>query len=235
MKKLIAVLVLSILSTRAKADVVFSFDDGWNSTHQVAFPIMKSEGYVGTAYIATGQVGTDDFIPWSDVKDLADFSWEIGNHTVHHKDLTQMPYSEAQKEVAFAQAAFEKHDIHPTTFATPFGETSPKIKRLLEHEFIGARGAWKTAPSDVFSLKDKGIDRYNLPVLAVYGPVDLGHIENRIVLSLKEHKHLILMFHRIAENPTNKYTITPKEFQSVVDLCDRYKVNVVTLSNLLKE
>jgi peptidoglycan/xylan/chitin deacetylase (PgdA/CDA1 family) len=234
MKKMMAALALSLLALPAKADVVFSFDDGWNSTHQIAFPIMKANGIVGTAYIATGQVGTDDFMPWNDIKDLADFAWEIGNHTVHHLDLTTIPYTKVQKEVAFAQADFAKHGITSETFASPYGETNPKIERLLRHEFLGARGAWKTAPSEVFSLTDKGVDRYNLPVFGVYSPIDLGHIENRLALSLKEHKHLIFMFHRIVENPTNKYEISSKDFQSIVDLCMKYNAKTVTLSNLLK-
>src|SRR5512134_2690195 len=37
-----------------------TFDDGFQSVHDVAFPILKRMGLPATVFVATGLVGTDD-------------------------------------------------------------------------------------------------------------------------------------------------------------------------------
>lgn len=232
MKKIWGVLVLGLLARPSAADVVMTFDDGWASTTRIALPIMIEANMRGTAFVTTGQVGTPNFSSWEEILQLKASGWEIGNHTNSHPDLSTKTPEGVREEIVVSQHKFAEHDVYPITFAAPYGIFSTAIKEYLKTVFIGARGAGKLSESPTFVLKE--VDQYELPVYGVYTPVDLVDVESRIA-SLKDSKHMIFMFHRIVEKPMTKYEITPSDFKAIIALCDKYKVKVITLRELIQK
>lgn len=70
--------------------LVITFDDGWKTVYQNAFPIMEARGIKGTTY-AIGQYTDNpsnpmspDFCTVSELKQLMNKGWTIGNHTWQH-------------------------------------------------------------------------------------------------------------------------------------------------------
>jgi len=56
---------------------VIGFDDGEDTTHDIALPIMQAAGFKGTVYIPTAQIGVSDSMTWDEVRVLRDAGWAI--------------------------------------------------------------------------------------------------------------------------------------------------------------
>ncbi len=73
---------------------VITFDDGWKSQYEVAWPIMKKYGYTFTMFIYTegvagGSLGGGQAITWEQLADMRDNGIDIQAHSATHQDLRQ--------------------------------------------------------------------------------------------------------------------------------------------------
>lgn len=72
--------------------VVLTFDDGWNSTYDVAWPILKEFGYpftlfIYTDYVKGGPKSGGGSLTWSQLAELRDAGASIESHSISHSDL----------------------------------------------------------------------------------------------------------------------------------------------------
>ena len=82
-----------------------TFDDGYLSVFEAAWPAMKEYGLPGCCYVSTGLVGTSrrfehdaahplkehfGVMSWEQVETLKREGWSIGGHTVNHARLTTL-------------------------------------------------------------------------------------------------------------------------------------------------
>lgn len=70
--------------------VVFSFDDGYASAYQTAFPLLKQHGFTGVFFIYTRGVGTADRVTWDELREMQAQGMEIESHTMSHLDLPSL-------------------------------------------------------------------------------------------------------------------------------------------------
>src|SRR6267143_23580 len=73
---------------------VITFDDGWKSQYEVAWPIMKKFGYTFTMFIYTegvagGSLGGGQAITWEMLADMRDNGIDIEAHSATHQDLRE--------------------------------------------------------------------------------------------------------------------------------------------------
>ena len=73
---------------------VITFDDGWKSQYEVAWPIMKKYGYTFTMFIYTegvrgGSLGGGEAITWEQLADMRDNGIDIEAHSATHQDLRE--------------------------------------------------------------------------------------------------------------------------------------------------
>jgi hypothetical protein len=89
----------------AKAKVVFTFDDGWVSQYQTAFPILLKYGFTGTIGCIPTWVGTkadpsyEVVMTIEQLRELQDYGWEIANHTYTHQRLDNLTITQAIQDV----------------------------------------------------------------------------------------------------------------------------------------
>ncbi|MGH9190241.1 MAG: polysaccharide deacetylase family protein, partial [Acidimicrobiales bacterium] len=75
--------------------VAFTFDDGYESVHRVALPVLAAHGYRATVLPVTGRLGaTSDWsadggslrlLSATQLAELAAAGWEVGGHTHTHR------------------------------------------------------------------------------------------------------------------------------------------------------
>lgn len=88
--------------------VVITFDDGFRSVFDHAFPIMKEFGFVGIVCVYPEFIGTSGGMSWEQLRTLQKAGWSVDCHSHSHKDLGKPPAStEARK------AFFEREIINP--------------------------------------------------------------------------------------------------------------------------
>jgi peptidoglycan/xylan/chitin deacetylase (PgdA/CDA1 family) len=73
---------------------IVTFDDGWKSQYDVAWPIMKKYGYPMTLFIYTegvrgGSLGGGEAITWEQLAEMRDAGVDIQAHSATHQDLRE--------------------------------------------------------------------------------------------------------------------------------------------------
>src|SRR6516164_5526402 len=139
---------------------VITFDDGWKSQYEVAWPLMKKFGYTFTMFIYTegvagGRLGGGQAITWEQLADLRDNGVDIQAHTATHQDLreghqvmvldangkrskkklTGADYEKwVRNEVVGCKELLEQRlGIKVNCFAVPFGNYNDHVKEMARN------------------------------------------------------------------------------------------------------
>jgi peptidoglycan/xylan/chitin deacetylase (PgdA/CDA1 family) len=131
--------------------VILTFDDGYKSQYTNAKPILDKYGYKATFYIICNYVGDGEGqakpnarMNWEDIAALYKEGYDIGSHSMNHKDLSQMLKKMVDFEVGQSKQCLLDHGINnPTSFAYPFNGGSDKaavIDTVSKYYDIARRG-----------------------------------------------------------------------------------------------
>jgi peptidoglycan/xylan/chitin deacetylase (PgdA/CDA1 family) len=116
--------------------VAFTFDDGYQSVAEFAWPELKSRGWPAIVYAVSGYLGGDRRFPWDETRDerssrligttllreLADDGMVVGSHSVTHRYLPGLTPDEARAEVRESKRILEDVVGRPvTSFSYPMG------------------------------------------------------------------------------------------------------------------
>jgi peptidoglycan/xylan/chitin deacetylase (PgdA/CDA1 family) len=128
--------------------VVLTFDDGYHSFKDFAYPVLKELGFTATLFIYTDWVGAGRAaLNWNELREMAAAGFDIQAHTKTHADLRRAQgESEAQyarrmqAELEQPQELFTKNLGHRSQIlAYPYGRWEegllPKVK---EYGYIAA-------------------------------------------------------------------------------------------------
>jgi len=101
--------------------IILTFDDGSESVHSTAMPILQKYNFTGTAYIVYKYIGANQFMDTEEIRDLYTKGWEIGSHSINHLDLTTIPDSQESEIIESRWKLQDRLGIPILTFAYPFG------------------------------------------------------------------------------------------------------------------
>jgi len=171
-----AAAVLSGRREEVGRSVVLTFDDGFRSVREAAFPVLSEYGFVATVFCAAGYVGRQsewacepaipafDLMSWADLAFLASQGWEIGAHTVSHASLPELPAARAREEIAEGRRILqEQTSCAVDSLAYPFGRFDEQSVGSVAA--AGFTSAWTMEPRanhpgcDLFTLGRFNCDR----------------------------------------------------------------------------
>lgn len=128
--------------------LVITFDDGFQSVQDLAFPVLSQLGVPATLYVPTGFMdggqrlawpGIDEWqgtehepelaaMAWDGVRELRDAGWEIGAHTHTHPRLTQVDDAQLADELERSRAICSEQLGEPCrSIAYPYGDVDERV------------------------------------------------------------------------------------------------------------
>ncbi len=145
-----ATLTEAVTAAPAKRKVAITFDDGYRSVVDLAFPVMSRLGLVGSVYVATDFVGSSAPMSWPGVDQwlggpheqemlpmdsaqlhrLVDAGWEVGSHTCSHPKLTELDDQRLALELGRSREQCERLLGRPCrSLAYPYGDVDERVVR----------------------------------------------------------------------------------------------------------
>lgn len=117
--------------------VLITIDDGYRSTYDIAYPILRQAGFTATLFIYTELVDVAPVaVTWNQLVEMKRNGFSIGSHTIYHSDLTQPKEGESRAEYAARidkelfgskQILDRKMDQDTWILAYPYGNYDQKV------------------------------------------------------------------------------------------------------------
>lgn len=169
-----------------------TFDDGYRSTYDHAFPILEELGIPGTVFVPTALVdqsspmswrgidqwvgtpyeGELDCVSWDQLREMDARGWEVGSHTLSHANLPELDDDRLDRELAESREACAQQMGKPCrALAYPYGADDQRVQEATR------RAGYETAAA----LRAAAPSRFSWPRIGVY-PVD-GSVRFRLKTS----------------------------------------------------
>ncbi len=165
--------------------VVITIDDGYRSTFEIAYPILKKYGFPATVFLYTDFVGASDAMTWAQMKDMTSSKLvTIQPHSKSHANLTVRLSGETdaryreriRREVLAPLGVIKERLGEPTfTYAYPYGDVNEYVVDLLVKDGI-AQGVTVTPGGNPFYAYP-----YMLRRSMIFGNEDLDAFKSKLV------------------------------------------------------
>ena len=124
--------------------VVLTFDDGNKSDLDFVAPILKSFQFGATFFITEGLnflTNKNHYMDWSEIRELYDLGFEIGNHTRYHTNVCQQPSEDLLNDIRHIDQRCSEYGIlKPKTFCYPgYQYNEDSVQVVKNHGFTFAR------------------------------------------------------------------------------------------------
>lgn len=168
------------ISFKDSRKVLITFDDGYESAYDFAFPVLQKYGFSACIFLITGYVGKYNewdvnwgkkfkHLSWNQIKEMAKYGFSFGSHTINHPDLTKLGKRHVEYELKGSLEELEDNLGKKVDFVSfPFGKYNPQVEELAQK--AGYQKAFTICSSsnddnsDSFVLERKGMYLFDSPL-----------------------------------------------------------------------
>ncbi len=151
-----------------KRPVIITFDDGYRSCYDVAFPLLREYGFNASFFISTNRIGKKNYMDWQDIKAMKESGMEFGSHGHSHRPLSMLHPSAVKYELENSKLLIEEY-LHSTVefVSMPGGYFNNSIKEAAKK--VGYKGVLTSQfgtndrTADLYALKRIGVRNYYTP------------------------------------------------------------------------
>jgi peptidoglycan/xylan/chitin deacetylase (PgdA/CDA1 family) len=171
-----------------RKSVVITIDDGYRSTYDVAWPVLKRHGFPATLFLYTDFVGAGDALTWAQMKEMAASGLlDVEPHSKSHANLTQRLAEEGEaryrervrREIdAPIDTIRDRLGLASIAYAYPYGDVNEAVQEHLRAKGVRL-GATVTAGGNAFYAPP-----YLLRRTMVYGSDDLDAFRAKLVTTV---------------------------------------------------
>jgi peptidoglycan/xylan/chitin deacetylase (PgdA/CDA1 family) len=163
--------------------IVITIDDGWLSTYEIAYPILKRFGFSATLFVYTDFIGRNQAMNWTQLKEMSENGFDVQSHTHSYQSLTMIRENESFKsyfdflvqDIETSERAISQHlNLDCRYLAYPFGETNPLVISLVKK--LGYRAAFTVNRGNTPFFTNP----YNIGRSIIYGDFDMDEFIKKI-------------------------------------------------------
>lgn len=138
--------------------VVLTFDDGYRSQYTVAYPTLRRYRWPGVLYLVPSNTRIVSGPTVAQVRRMLAAGWELGSHTIHHRDLRTLRGDALTAEVTGARAVLRRMFGGPVnSFCYPGGDYDADAIAAVRR--AGYTSATTVAPGLASRAKPYELDR----------------------------------------------------------------------------
>ncbi|HJO11987.1 MAG TPA: polysaccharide deacetylase family protein [Gammaproteobacteria bacterium] len=164
--------------------IAITFDDGYISIYETAFPMLQSFGYPFTLFVSTQAIDDNqaNYMTWAQIQEMSDAGMVIANHMVDHPYMLERADAESDQQWIDrlrAELLHAEERILSNTgqshkyLAYPYGEFDPTIKGMLaELDFVGLA---QNSGAVGFNSDFLALPRF--PLASIYADLDSARIK----------------------------------------------------------
>lgn len=169
--------------------VVLTIDDNYKSFYDHGLSVFKEYGYPFSmfVYVEATEKKYGDFMSWEQLKEISKYG-SLEFHSFNHPNMTRLSDEALKKDFDTGLELFEKRlGIKPRYFSYPFGEFSPRVKKIAQqygfeailNQTMGAIASF----SDPFDLDRSAlVGKSDLPRALKYKALNASWIEPTVLL-----------------------------------------------------
>lgn len=168
--------------------VVITIDDGYRSTYEIAYPILRKHGFPATLFLYSDFVGAPDALTWAQMREMvASGIVEVQAHSKTHSNLAvrQSDESEARyrervrREVeAPAETIRRELGVRTRVYAFPYGDVNDFVAAELKSRGI-SMGVTVTPGGNAFYAPPLMLRR-----TMIFGGDDLDAFRSKLVSAI---------------------------------------------------
>ena len=161
----------SLSKDKKMRKILLTIDDGLLSFYKNAWPILKDKKIPFLLFINTREVGTFNYMDWSQILELHNNDLvEIGNHSHSHEYLVDENYDFIKNDILKSIEIFEdKLGKNSEFFSYPFGEYSSEFKKIIKE--LGFKYAFGQHSGVIDETKDL-FELPRFPINEKYGELN---------------------------------------------------------------
>lgn len=159
--------------------VAITFDDGYISIYDTAFPMLQEYGYPFTLFLSTDPINNNqaNYMSWDQVKTMSDAGVTIANHMVEHPYMLERRAGEDEQswisrmraELLEAEQTIAEHTGQShRLLAYPYGEYDERLKAMVAEE--GFTGLAQNSGAVGYYSDFLALPRY--PLASIYANLD---------------------------------------------------------------
>ncbi len=234
---LFIVVILAFISLSCNKEVkcdyaylTFTFDDGYEEMYTTVLPIFGKYNISGTSYIIVDLVGgyfeEQKLMDWNEIKKLKESGFEIGSHTLNHKNLTKLEKEEIIEELKISKEKLEEKGFNVRSLSIPYGSYNNEVKEIAKDYYDNVRASnW-----GINSLSD--LDRYDLKTVWIVNSTNFEEMKS-LVDETGEDEWIIFMVHIVRDNKSLEYIISPKDLENLIKYSKDKGIKIKTVSEVL--
>ena len=127
-----------------KRAVVITIDDGYESVHRVALPLLRKYGFPATLFAYTDFIGAADALSWAQLQDLvASGLVDVQAHSKSHRNLIERAAADTDEQYrqmldtetrAPRELLERKLPVQVRQYAYPYGDASQAVLDVLSRQ-----------------------------------------------------------------------------------------------------
>ena len=239
------ILILSLLTflgcsfQQEKKYVILTFDDANVEEWFAQRNLFNTYNIKATFFIARPHQLTENQI--EKLKILVSDGHEIGCHGLNHLKVTEEnQYQYFETEIEPALKLLSDYGFNVSSFAYPFGPSTPYLDSVLTGYFSFIRKATYNYNETLISLYPEIYAKKGKSCITDAMGIDgnfnisMDNLEDAILKAKKMNSFLVLYAH-IIDNSGDDYSITPQYLEEFFKLLKKHKIDTVTANRIMNK